>query len=535
MSKKYEMLNEAGFIQRFSANPMVVTVSEFVKKLSNLGMRYEDQVVRNSKAIGATEGQFIVQGPLPENQLHALAMADIGTKKYIAYFDKDLRNKREFLRKFALNGEIEFILDTLADESIVYDMKNFFCRPDTDNLAYILKSDIRDEVIDKINDNFKRLYVYFHFNDDISAWQYFKQFLIDGFLSFEIIFNEKGDKIIGFKELDPLSLRPDVEKTESGWKKVWYQYEDQPALKRKLYDSQVIYISYAKGAYKNRVSYVERLVRSFNLLRIMENTRVIWNLMNSTYRMKMIVPIGSKSPQKARESLAELMSIYKEEINLNNDTGELSVNGKSSMQFYKNYMFPSKQGEQIDIQTIAAEGPDLSDTSPLKYFYDKLKMDSKIPASRFERDGNGGQVYMSAEGLDREEVRFFKFINRLRSIFQEILWKPLWIQSCLDNPDLADDELFRANLGINFNKDNVFEERKEQEIIQKRMEFIMSLKDYMQDDQSTPYFSSRWLIEKYLKLSPDDLKQNQMFLKNNSADQGDEQNAEKAVNSFSKI
>lgn len=531
----------AGFVQRFAANPLVSTISNSIKTLSSLGMRYDDMVVKQSKAVGVTEATFGGQGgPLAENQMFALAMSDIGVKKYIAFFDKDIKGKREFLRKFATNGEIEFIIDTLTDESIVYDTKNFFCRPDTENLSLILDEKLKDKIIDKINDNFKRLYIYFHFNDDISAWHYFKQFLIEGFLAFEIIYNTEGTKIIGFKELDALSLRPDIEKTESGNKKIWMQYEQNPGLKRKLYDSQVIYISYAKGSYKNRVSYAERLIRSFNLLRIMENTRVIWNLMNSTYRMKMVVPIGSKSPQKAKESLAELMSIYKEEIIIDNDSGELRVNGRPSMQFYKNYMFPRKDGEQIDIETIAAEGPDLSDTSPLKYFYDKLKLDSKIPASRFERESGGGQVYISAEGLDREEVRFFKFINRLRSVFQEIIWKPLYLQICLDYPELKDDELFRGNLGIIFNKDNIFEERKEQELMMKRMEFVMSLKDYMQDDQVTPYFSSTWLIEKFLKLTPDEMKQNMDYIKRkkgieDEVDKDDEENAKKAVNSLTML
>jgi hypothetical protein len=228
----------------------------------------------------------------------------------------------------------------------------------------------------------------------------------------------------------------------------------------------------------------------------------------------MVVPIGTKSPQKAKESLAEMMSIYKEDINLNFDSGELSVNGKPSMQFYKNYLFPSKNGESPEIETIGGDGPDLSDTEALKYFYDKLKEDSKIPFSRFDREG-GATMSFSADGMDREEIRFFKFVTRLRSIFQEIMVKPLYIQMGLKYPELAEDELFKSLLSIQYNKDNLFEEMKQMDIMQKRVEFVtamMGVMDKEPDDtgmmQDVPYFDPRFLIEKYMKISKTDLDRN---------------------------
>ena len=532
-----DLINESGFIQKVNntslGNSIGNSISSALKKIASLGLKYDDMVVKQSKSVGATEAAFAVDGPMTPNMAYALQMADIGNKKYISFFDKEYLNRREFLRKFAMNGEIEFILDTLADESIVYDMKNFFCSPDTSNLEGMIRDEKREEMINAIHDNFKKIYVHFHFNDDISAWQYYKQFLIDGFLAFEIIYNEKATKIIGFKELDSTSLRPDIEQGSDGIKKIWWQYENNPRLKRKLYDSQVIYISYAKSAYKNRISYTERLVRSFNLLRIMENTRVIWSIMNSTFRLKMVVPIGSKSPQKAKESLAELMAIYKEDIHLDYDSGELIVNGRSSVgQFYKNYMFPSKNGEQTEIETISGDGPDLSSTDGLKYYEEKKKKDSKLPESRFNSDSGGGQVYISAEGMDREEVRFQRFVNRLRSIFQEILQKPLWIQMTLDYPELATDELFKANLGIRYVKDNVFERMREKEVMQKEMELIMTLKDVMEDDGATAFFSTEWLVQKYLGMSRDELKENKKYKDDKKASGNDDENAKKSLDAF---
>jgi hypothetical protein len=506
----------AGFIDRAGINPIFGQLSKSLKNLANLGMRYEDMVVRQSRAVGVTEAEFGNQGYLPEEFLYSLALSDVGSKKFIAFFDKDYKSRREYLRKFAMNGEIEFILDTLSDEAIVYDEGNYLARTDTSKVREILAPDTADSIIEDLNIEYKKIYSHFHFDEGHDGWGYFRQFLIDGFLSFEIIFDPDAKNIVGFKELDPTSLRPGVEKGGDGnYKKIWVQYEDIPSMKRVLLDSQVIYISYAKGNFTSRVSYVERLVRSFNLLRIMENSRIIWNIMNSSFRMKMVVPIGTKSPQKAKESLAEMMSIYKEDISLNYESGELAVNGQPSMQFYKNYLFPSKNGESPDISVIGGEGYDLSNNDIVKYFKNKLQEDSKIPFSRFDQESGGGNINISAEGTNRDEIRFSKFINRLRSIYQEILIKPLFIQMGLKYPELAEDELFKSTLALKFNADNVFEELKSMQVMTERVNFVNSLmqimtksKDASGMDVDVPYFNAQFVIEKYLKMDPSDIKEN---------------------------
>lgn len=514
----------AGFVDRIGVNPVFGQLSKSLKNLANLGMRYEDMVVKQSRAIGVTEAEFGNQGYLPEEFLYSLALSDVGQKKFIAFFDKDYKARRDYLRKFAMNPEIEFVVDTVADEAIVYDDSNYFCNVDVSRVREVLSPDNAKDIVAEINTQFKKIYSHFHFTEGHDAWAYFRQLLIDGFIAFEIIYDPDGKNIVGFKELDPISLRPGVEKGSDGvYKKIWVQYEDVPSMKRVLLDSQIIYISYAKGNFTGRVSYVERMVRSFNLLRIMENSRIIWNIMNSSFRMKMVVPIGTKSPQKAKESLAEMINIYKEDISLDFDSGELSINGSPSMQFYKNYLFPSKNGESPDISVIGGEGFDLSNTDALKYFKDRVIEDSKIPANRFDKQsggGGGGSFSIGADGIDREEIRFFKFITRLRSIFQEIMLKPLFIQMGLLYPDLAEDELFKSTLSITYNKDNVFEELKQMDIMQRRVDFATSLmgimdkkKDASGMDVDVPYFNPKFVIEKYLKLSQDEVAANERMNK----------------------
>jgi len=490
------------------------SIIENVKKVGSFGMAYGDLVVKNSQAVGVTEAQFLKKGGVKdESFLFGLRRADTVTKQYIAYFDRDYKNKRQYLQGFAQNPEIEFILDTICDESIVYDEKNFWA-----HFSFMQHDDVDEEVYKKVQKRYKELYNLFGFNQDIFAWHLFRKFLVDGILAFEIVFDKKGKNVVGFKELDPAFLIPTVEQQPDGtFVDIWIQYPDNPSLTRKLYDSQIIYLSYAKGGgTSSRISYCERMIRSFNLLRIMEHTRIIWNVMNSSFRMAMTVPIGTKSPQKAKQTLGELMSIYKEDIRLNTDSGELTVDGRPKIQFFKNYLMPSSPNGTPDIQPLAGGGDAtaFSDTKALQYFANKLRMDSKIPSSRFGREESGseGTVSFAAEGLDQEEIRFGKFINRLRSIYQEILTKPLWVQFCLDFPQLKNDYIIKSEFGLDYVKENMFREAKEMEVMTARKDQVIKILG-LKNTEGKSYFDLDFIVDRWLGMTSQDRMDNQKFKK----------------------
>ena len=486
------------------------SIVDSIRKVGSFGMAYGDLVVKNSQAVGVTEAQFLKKGGIKDEAfLFGLKRSDTTTKQYIAYFDRDFKNKRHYVQGFAQNPEIEFILDTICDEAIVYDEKNFWAY-----FSFMQHDDVDDEVYKKVQKRYKEIYNIFGFNQDILAWHLFRKFLVEGIISFEIIFDKKGKNVIGFKEIDAASLVPTVEQQPDGsYVDIWIQYPDNPSLTRKLYDSQIIYISYAKGGgTSSRISYVERLIRSFNLLRIMEHTRIIWNVMNSSFRMAMTVPIGTKSPQKAKQTLGELMSIYKEDIRLNTDSGELTVDGRPKIQFFKNYLMPSSPNGTPDIQPLPGGGDAtaFSDTKALQYFANKLRIDSKVPATRFGRDDSGseGTITFSADGLDQEEIRFGKFINRLRSIYQEILMKPLWVQFCLDFPQLKNDYIIKSEFGLDYVKENMFKEAKEMEVMTARKDQVLKILG-LKDADGKPYFNLKFALDRWLGMSAQDMADNQ--------------------------
>lgn len=495
----------AGFTDRKGPLTQGNSIKKILKDLSNLGMVYDDMVIRNSRAVGEIEAKlgygYVNPMGSDSDDLYAmfasLSMSDMSSKKSISYFDKDYVRKRDQLRKFAAQDEIEDILDIIADEAIVYDTSNFFAYSNYDGEV---SKDIRDE----INTIYHEIYYYFGFTNSIQAWTYFRKLLIDGYLSFEIIYNTEQSKIIGFKELDPSSLMPAV---DDNGKKIWIQYKDDPVKQKKLYDSQIIYIAYSQINETQRISYVERLIRSYNLLRIMESTRIIWAVTNSSFKTQFTIPVGGKSKTRAKQNLSMLMASYREQIDFNFDSGEISTNGKPMLPFNKEYWLPMKDNEKPEIETIGGDGPDLSDTEVLNYFSDKLKLTSLIPFNRFAREDSSYTI--NADGFLREEIKFGKFIDRLRSIFQEILIKPMYIQLVLNNPQIGSDIYFRSKLGIKFNKENIFEELKQIELQTKRSNFIGTMiQDISVQDENgndVPYFDLDFLVRKYSGFTQADL------------------------------
>jgi hypothetical protein len=505
------------------------TIQKNIRDLSMLGMRWEDKLIKQSKSIGVAESQLdSMYGLYYQGNYTG---TDYGQKEFIAFYDKEYSTRREFLRKFAMNGEIEHVLEVICDEGIIYDDSNYFCYPATKNLKSILKAEKAKDIVNDLNEAFKRVYFAFGFNQGHDAWHYLKKFLIDGFLAFEIIYDgedeEDAKNIIGLKELDPISLEPEIRinDEDGGEYRVWIQYRGDLQKQRELLDSNLIYISWARGNFISRLSYTERLVRSFNMLRTLENSRIIWNVWNSQMRIKILVPIGSQSEAKARTRLSELRAMYKEELNISDQSGEVTYNGSPQFNFAKTFIIPTKDGQQTEISGIATEGYNLSETDSLKYFWLRYIIETKVPQSRFSsslggESGGGSNWGAGGDSANRDEIRFSYFINRIRSIFQEVLIKPVWLQFIIKHPEFKVDKALRGAIGLTFNEENLFKMLKERELAEKGVNTItnlLNIKEQSINPDGSPlelnYFDPKFLVEKFMDFSDTDMKLNDKYKK----------------------
>ena len=141
-------------------------------------------------------------------------------------------------------------------------------------------------------------------------------------------------------------------------------------------------------------------------------------------------------------------------------------------------------------------------------------MDSKIPYARFAgRGATPANYQISIDQLERDEIRFEKFLTRLRSIFQEIVVKPLYIQMCLDFPELSKDRSFKANLGLDYYSENQFSKLLDLSHLTKATDFVTSLGDIKMKvgEEEKPYFDKDFLIRRFLPLSKDEFDKNKIY------------------------
>lgn len=489
--------------------------------LSALGIKWNSSLIKqirtnddfdaaNDTGLGNVNRSMFAGDDLFTRQYENLA----GNNKFIAFYDQTYQMRRAFLRKFALQGEIDYVLDTIADEVIVNDEMHYFAYPNTKQLRSILKPEHGKKIVDEINAAYRRIYHAFNFNESNDAWHYVKKFLVDGFLAFEIIYSDKksnkniASDVIGFKELDAITLQPEIRVNSKGQEyKVWVINKGDKQNERELLDTNVIYISWAKTNFVSHFSYCERLIRSFNMLRTLENSRIIWNLQNAQKRIKIVVPIGTESDQVARTRLRQLEAYYKEDIVVDDMSGEITVNGQPKFTFAKTMVFPSKEGTTTEISEIGIEGHDMNSTEQLKWFWQRFMIESKLPKDRFNMifDGNEMSAIPDNNNMTREEYRFSLFINQIRDIFQEIVIKPTWLQFSLHNPSFAGNDVIKNSLGLDFVEENIFKLGKENAVLQISSQIIQTLSGLNGAD-GKPVFPMKYLCQKYLNINDDEWK-----------------------------
>lgn len=488
------------------------TIAKFFSNLSRLGMNYEDQVLKNMRAIPADKSLLPKEQRLQNNDLFTQMINGWKKKenKDQSFFEKDFDMKREILRKLAVQPELEDILDTMTNECIVYDTNNvYFAEPFIDERDIrVFESSIADKIKKSMSERFAELYKMLNWRT--KAWDDFKRFLIEGILSWEIVYDslEKPTKIIGLVPIDPATITKVLDNNK--W--YWVQYKGIQGKERKLLDAQVVYIQYQDTEALTRLSYLERLIRPFNIYRIIEQAQIIWTVTNASMKMKFTIPVKGMNRAAGSQTLMSAMNRYKEDIKFISDSGELTINGQVNMPFNKEYWMPESEAGTPEIEMLGGDAPELNDNDQLKYFKNQLYKISKIPLNRF--DAESGETWFGADptSVARTEIDFSRFVTRLRNLFSQIMLKPLTIWMSLDVPELQQERAFLEAVSLHFKSYNPFEEMVEIELMQKRVEFIQNMKDSMVDmdleGNEIKFFSSKFLVQKYLKLSESDLKLN---------------------------
>ena len=474
--------------------------NRILRNLSNYGMNYDDMIARNQIGIGINEDPYSAKGNSMYDFFSQRAVASILNRKSIPYLDKSYADKRRILREYSIKDEIRDFVSTISDEAIVYNDDRDFCSPRA------ISNEFSQEIQDKYQEYFEKIYTKFGFGDNITAWNMMKDFLIDGFLAVEIIYDDKKKNIIGFNRLRPDTLVPAYEPNIGH---LWIQFPEDPQLRRIFLDSQIVYISYSTQNDYSETSYVEGLIKPYNQLKILEQTRIMFNVLNASVYQKFTIPIKGLSRQRAEEQIGQLIHDYSEEIEWDDSLGTLTINGQKHLPYNKQIWFPDGDAGTPNMELVKQDGHDLNDETMLSWFYKALKRASRIPLTRFDGDSGGGNLFGDSTEMTRDEIKFHNFISRLRANFKELVVKPLKLQMLIEFPELKDDDVFINQVDIIFYSNQLFEDWKKINTLAKKSEAVGTLLGVMNGDK--PYFHIEWIMNNVFKLTPEEKAENERY------------------------
>jgi hypothetical protein len=475
--------------------------SRILRNLSNYGMNYDDMIIRNQVGIGINEDPYAAKGNSMYDFFSQRAVASVLNRKSIPYLDKSYADKRRILREYSIKDEIRDFISSITDECVVYNDDSDFCSPKQ------LSTEYSQEIQDKYQEYFEKVYNRYGFADNITAWSMFKDFLIDGYIAIEIIYDDKKKNIIGFNRLRPETLVPAYEPTIGH---LWIQFPEDPQLRRIFLDSQIVYISYSTQNDYSETSYVEGLIKPYNQLKILEQTRIMFNILNAQVYQEFKIPIKGLSRQRAEEQIGQLIHDYSEEVEWDDSLGTLSINGQKHLHYNKQIWFPEGDAGSPSLELKSPQGHDLNDETMLSWFYKALKRASKIPMMRFESENGGGNLFGDSSEMTRDEIKFHNFISRLRANFKEIIVKPVRLQMLIEFPELKEDDSFLNSVDISFYSNQLFEDWKKINNMSKRAEIVGTLLGVMKTEER-PYFHIEWIMDKVFKLSPEEKAENERY------------------------
>jgi hypothetical protein len=441
---------------------------------------------------------------------------------YGTYVDLDgtAKNEVELIsryREMAMQPEIESAIDDIVNEAI--------CQDDDGKTIAIVLDNLKqpDKIKESIKKEFQNVLRMFNYNQ--MAQDIFRRFYIDGRMYYHIII-DRENPTQGIKELryiDPRKLRKVREMKRKKDERTgvdvvdtvneYYIYNDKvvtgtssnfgPVGVRITTDSIISVVSGLMDSRRAAVlSYLHKAIKPLNQLRMIEDAIVIYRISRAPERRIFYIDVGNLPKLKAEQYLRDIMVKYKNKVVYDANTGEVRDDRKY-LSMMEDYWLPRREGGKGTEITTLPGGQNLGELEDIKYFQRKLYGALSVPISRLEPD-QGFSLGRSAE-VTRDELKFSKFVERMRIKFSEVFDQTLRVQ-CVLKGICTEEEWneFKEQIHYDFIKDNNFSELKEAELITNRLQLLSSVDAY-----TGVYFSQAWIQRNVLRLSDDEIKEMQ--------------------------
>lgn len=439
---------------------------------------------------------------------------------YGTYVDLDgtAKNEVELIsryREMAMQPEIESAIDDIVNEAICQD-------DDGKNIQIILDDLEQPEKIKKaIKDEFGTILRMLNYNK--MAQDIFRRYYIDGKLFYHIIV-DREEPTKGIRELryiDPRKMRKirEVKKQKDERTGVdvmnvvneYYIYNDKvttgsstnygPVGTRITTDSVVSVVSGLMDSRRAVVlSYLHKAIKPLNQLRMIEDATVIYRISRAPERRIFYIDVGNLPKLKAEQYLRDIMVKYKNKLVYDANTGEIRDDRKF-LSMMEDFWLPRREGGKGTEITTLPGGQNLGELEDVKYFEKKLYKSLNVPVSRLDPNQSGFSLGRVGE-ITRDELKFAKFVGRMRTRFSDLFDQCLRVQ-CVLKGICTDDEwkMFREHIHYDFIKDNNFTELKEAELMKERLSLLGEVDPY-----TGRYFSQAWIQRNVLRLDDDEIK-----------------------------
>ena len=239
------------------------------------------------------------------------------------------------------------------------------------------------------------------------------------------------------------------------------------------------------------LSYMHKAIKALNQLRMIEDSLVIYRLSRAPERRIFYIDVGNLPKVKAEQYLKEVMSRYRNKLAYDANTGEVRDDRKF-MSMMEDFWLPRREGGRGTEITTLPGGQNLGELADIEYFQKKLYRALGVPESRIAADG-GFNLGRSSEIL-RDELKFAKFVGRLRKRFSQMFNDMLRTQLILKNIVTPEDwEVMSDHIQYDFLYDNQFAELKESELLQSRLGNLATIEPYIGKYYSTEYVRKKVL------------------------------------------
>ena len=416
------------------------------------------------------------------------------------------KNEADLIRRYreiSLHPECDSAIDDIVNEAIVVNENKDSVHLDLSNLTFGV------EVRRKIEEEFKNILLLLDFNT--RGHDIFRRWYVDGRMYYQKIIDRENPRngIVELKYIDPRKIKKvrEVKKSRSSTSMdIITEYEEYFIFNERGVSGGTSgsgvriaadAITYANSGLvdQNRnqiLSYLHKAIKSVNQLRMIEDAMVIYRIARAPERRIFYIDVGNLPKLKAEQYLREVMARYRNKLVYDAGTGEVR-DDRQYMNMLEDYWLPRREGGRGTEITTLPGGQNLGQIDDIEYFQKKLYRSLNVPISRLE--SNSGFNMGRAAEISRDELKFTKFVGRLRKKFTELFSDILRTQLILKGIIAEEDwSLIRSTLTYDFVSDGHFSELKETEMMKERLVLLQTMENYI-----GKYFSNRYIRKNILK------------------------------------